>query len=97
MGSVKSSLFLFLKGVANVVPGVSGGTVAFIRGIYDELRHSIGRLPHAPLLLCRCRGGVARLISCLLERRPIGLAVLLRSDRGIELAGRRQPAGSIVE
>ncbi len=28
-------------GVADVVPGVSGGTVAFITGIYDELLHSI--------------------------------------------------------
>lgn len=36
---------LFLKGVAmgaaDVVPGVSGGTVAFITGIYDELLESI--------------------------------------------------------
>jgi len=28
-------------GAADVVPGVSGGTVAFITGIYDELLHSI--------------------------------------------------------
>ena len=32
---------LFIKGVsmgaADVVPGVSGGTVAFITGVYDEL------------------------------------------------------------
>lgn len=28
-------------GAADVVPGVSGGTVAFISGIYDELLHSI--------------------------------------------------------
>lgn len=61
MDSVKASLLLFLKGAAmgaaDVVPGVSGGTVAFITGIYDELLHSIGRLPDAlPLLL---RGRVA--------------------------------------
>ncbi|GAB3388265.1 DUF368 domain-containing protein [Azotobacter armeniacus] len=44
-------------GAADVVPGVSGGTVAFISGIYDELLHSIGSLPSAlPLLL---RGRVA--------------------------------------
>ncbi|WP_152388990.1 polyprenyl-phosphate transporter [Azotobacter salinestris] len=58
---MKASLLLFLKGAAmgaaDVVPGVSGGTVAFITGIYDELLHSIGRLPDAlPLLL---RGRVA--------------------------------------
>lgn len=40
-------LVLFLKGVAvgvaNIIPGVSGGTIAFITGIYDELMESIGR------------------------------------------------------
>jgi len=59
MGSVKSTLLLFLKGAAmgaaDVVPGVSGGTVAFISGIYDELLHSIGRLPGALPLLLRGR------------------------------------------
>lgn len=30
-----------LMGAADVVPGVSGGTVAFITGIYEELIHSI--------------------------------------------------------
>lgn len=28
-------------GVADIVPGVSGGTIAFITGIYDELLHAI--------------------------------------------------------
>ena len=28
-------------GVADVIPGVSGGTIAFISGIYDELIDSI--------------------------------------------------------
>ena len=28
-------------GMADVVPGVSGGTIAFISGIYEELLHSI--------------------------------------------------------
>ncbi|OQY35958.1 MAG: hypothetical protein B6229_10970 [Spirochaetaceae bacterium 4572_7] len=39
-------LFLVLKGmtigVANVIPGVSGGTFAFIFGIYDKLTEAIG-------------------------------------------------------
>lgn len=30
-------------GIANVIPGVSGGTVAFILGIYDKLLESIGK------------------------------------------------------
>ena len=28
-------------GIAEVVPGVSGGTIAFITGIYDELIHAL--------------------------------------------------------
>ncbi len=31
----------FTMGAANVVPGVSGGTMAFITGIYEELITSI--------------------------------------------------------
>ncbi len=40
-----TKIFLYLKGVAmgaaDVVPGVSGGTIAFITGIYEELIESI--------------------------------------------------------
>lgn len=45
MRSIKEYFVLLLKGIAmgsaDVVPGVSGGTVAFITGIYDELLNSI--------------------------------------------------------
>lgn len=53
---MKNALMLYAKGMAmgaaDVVPGVSGGTVAFITGIYDELLRSIGAVPSAigPLL-----------------------------------------------
>jgi len=40
----------FLMGNADVVPGVSGGTVALLLGIYDHLIHSIGRFD---LQFCR--------------------------------------------
>lgn len=40
------NLYLILKGmtigIANVIPGVSGGTFAFIFGIYDKLTEAIG-------------------------------------------------------
>ena len=43
--STKSFIFLYLKGMAmgaaDVVPGVSGGTIAFITGIYQELLDTI--------------------------------------------------------
>lgn len=43
--STKDFIFLYLKGMAmgaaDVVPGVSGGTIAFITGIYQELLDTI--------------------------------------------------------
>ena len=40
-----SNFFVFLKGAAmgaaDIIPGVSGGTIAFITGIYEELIDSI--------------------------------------------------------
>ena len=45
MKNAKDYILLFLKGMgmggADVVPGVSGGTIAFITGIYEELLNSI--------------------------------------------------------
>lgn len=54
------SLLLALKGcamgMADVVPGVSGGTIAFISGIYEELIDSIRRVDATALkLLMRLR------------------------------------------
>ena len=43
--NIKNYLALLLKGAgmgaANVIPGVSGGTVALITGIFEKLIHSI--------------------------------------------------------
>ncbi|HKL40704.1 MAG TPA: DUF368 domain-containing protein, partial [Cryomorphaceae bacterium] len=48
MRSPKQYVFLVLKGMgmgaADVVPGVSGGTIAFITGIYEELIDTINRV-----------------------------------------------------
>lgn len=45
MRGIKDYFLLFLKGMgmggADVIPGVSGGTIAFITGIYEELLNSI--------------------------------------------------------
>ncbi len=45
MRTTKDYLLLFTKGLcmgtADVIPGVSGGTIAFITGIYEELLNSI--------------------------------------------------------
>src|SRR5574344_1113400 len=44
--SVKDNLITFIKGfilgVANVIPGVSGGTLAVTLGLYETLLNSIG-------------------------------------------------------
>lgn len=46
--TLKSYFLLFVRGMAmgaaDVVPGVSGGTIAFITGIYEELIDSIRRI-----------------------------------------------------
>ena len=48
----------FLMGAANVIPGVSGGTVAFLTGIYTELIESIKAITGKSLgLLFRLRIG----------------------------------------
>ncbi|MGB1091089.1 MAG: DUF368 domain-containing protein [Oceanobacter sp.] len=53
-------VWLFLKGLAmgtaDVVPGVSGGTIAFITGIYDKLLSSLGRVNIQALLMLRKEG-----------------------------------------
>lgn len=58
-GYMKKYFLLYAKGVAmgaaDVVPGVSGGTIAFISGIYDELLKSIASMPRAALLAVRGR------------------------------------------
>ena len=45
---MKNYIFLFLKGLAmgavNKIPGVSGGTVAFVTGIYEDLINSIKKI-----------------------------------------------------
>lgn len=57
------SVLLFLKGIAmgaaDVVPGVSGGTIAFISGIYEELITTIHRLNFSFFKLWKKQGFIA--------------------------------------
>lgn len=45
---VKEYAFMFIKGfaigIANAIPGVSGGTIAFVLGIYERLTNAIANL-----------------------------------------------------
>jgi putative membrane protein len=56
----KDYLLILLKGLcmgaADVVPGVSGGTIAFITGIYDEWLNSLKRCTPAVLLMIKREG-----------------------------------------
>ncbi len=60
MSTAKSKLLLYLKGAAmgaaDVVPGVSGGTIAFISGIYEELLQSIRSINLEALRILRREG-----------------------------------------
>lgn len=60
MQSKKQQFLLFLKGMAmgaaDVVPGVSGGTVAFITGIYEELINTINGVNLQNLRLLKSDG-----------------------------------------
>lgn len=55
MRSIKDYILLLFKGIAmggaDVIPGVSGGTIAFITGIYDELLNSIKSVDLAAIKL----------------------------------------------
>ncbi|GHE21514.1 DUF368 domain-containing protein [Halomonas urumqiensis] len=61
---MKRHLGLFLRGAgmgaADAVPGVSGGTIAFVTGIYEELIHTIKQFGPGALGALRS-GGIARL------------------------------------
>ena len=60
MNQFKDYLFLYLKGAAmgaaDVVPGVSGGTIAFIAGIYEQLIESIKSISFSTLLTLKNEG-----------------------------------------
>lgn len=61
--TVRDYFVIALKGVAmgaaDVVPGVSGGTIAFISGIYEELIDSISKVNLKTLKLWRKQGFLA--------------------------------------
>lgn len=52
---MRNYISYFIKGmaigIANAIPGVSGGTIAFVLGIYEKLTYSISILPEALIKL----------------------------------------------
>ena len=57
---IRRYLPIYLKGMAmgaaDVVPGVAGGTVAFVTGIYDELLSSLRSIRPSTLKLLFTQG-----------------------------------------
>jgi putative membrane protein len=62
---LKRHLGIFLRGAgmgaADAVPGVSGGTIAFVTGIYEELIHTIKQFGPSAFVAWR-RGGLPMLV-----------------------------------
>ena len=52
---MRNYISYFIKGmaigIANAIPGVSGGTIAFVLGIYEKLTYAISILPNALIKL----------------------------------------------
>ncbi len=66
----------FLMGGADAIPGVSGGTIALIIGIYERFIGSLGVVVKTPIL-ARTPEGRARLIGAFRFLVPLGIGVLV--------------------
>lgn len=65
-----------LMGGADAIPGVSGGTIALIIGIYERFIDALAQVIRAPTLL-RTRHGRDRLWGSLLLLAPLGAGVIV--------------------
>jgi putative membrane protein len=76
-----------LMGSADIIPGVSGGTVALIVGIYERLIEAVRAVTHVPVAVLK--GGPSRLRAALLavEWRfvlPLGIGVVIAIGVGAQ-------------
>ncbi len=69
-----------MMGIAEVIPGVSGGTIAFISGIYDELLSSIARFGPASFGVLRRTG-----IAGFWQQHNLGFLLALAAGMGLSL------------
>lgn len=65
----------FAMGVANVIPGVSGGTMAFILGVFEELVNSIRQLASAETLRMVMRFEIRKMYDTLPWRFLLALGI----------------------
>jgi len=76
---MKFAIFVrgFLMGCADIVPGVSGGTVALVAGIYDHLVEAIRKITQAFMLCLRGQFKKAFTFIDLSFLLPLGLGIAL--------------------
>ncbi len=90
MKKLKEFIILFIKGgfmgVGNVIPGVSGGTLAVILGIYDRLINAISGI------FKKFKENILFLIPVLLGM----LVFIVLSSKGIDLALENFPLATIL-
>ena len=81
---MKNKLLLFAKGMAmgaaDVIPGVSGGTIAFITGIYEELLNSLKELNIKSLQILFKNG-----LGAFLEKTNILFLIILSSGIAVSI------------
>ena len=57
MSIIKDKLFDFLKGIAmgiaNIIPGFSGGTMAVILKVYDKFLYALGNFFNHPIIVIK--------------------------------------------
>ncbi len=75
MGYIQIIIRGIAMGIAEVIPGVSGGTIAFITGIYEKLLQSIQGFDHRLPRMLLSKGGIKRVWERVNGRFLISLAV----------------------
>ena len=78
LGFVKNVVIGFIIGIANIIPGVSGGTLAFITGIYERLLAAISSINLELISLFKSEGFSAvwkRIDGTFLVKLLVGMGI----------------------
>lgn len=92
----KPGLSTFLKGMAmgaaDIVPGVSGGTIAFITGIYERLIRAVSSIDHRLWKVLREQG-----IRAVWREMDGGFLLILLAGIGVSILSLAQLIGLVLE
>ena len=85
-----------LMGAADSVPGVSGGTIALIVGVYERFIEALGTMIRSPALL-RTAQGRTQIVGALWLLVPLGLGLLIAYAVGTRvLVGPKDEPGLLL-